>query len=183
MNNFLLKKILYCLVLLLLTCIITLSLSIPDHIKWELTGLYFTIGIITIALFYILQKNNLSGSIINLTTKRNKILLNTLSPISIILSIYLIPIQYFPLSAILILLSIIASILMQKILVINQKGIRYIMHWDLKWSSIDCYNFDKKNGILHIQQKNGKHKQIIDISSESHLTIQININKYFNKSL
>ena len=168
MNNFLLKKILYCLVLLLLTCIITLSLSIPDHIKWELTGLYFTIGIITIALFYILQKNNLSGSIINLTTKRNKILLNTLSP---------------PLSAILILLSIIASILMQKILVINQKGIRYIMHWDLKWSSIDCYNFDKKNGILHIQQKNGKHKQIIDISSESHLTIQININKYFNKSL
>lgn len=37
--------------------------------------------------------------------------------------------------------------------------------------------------ILHIQQKNGKHKQIIDISSESHLTIQININKYFNKSL
>ncbi|MCE9144140.1 hypothetical protein K0G29_02475, partial [Bacteroides fragilis] len=92
-------------------------------------------------------------------------------------------IQYFPLSAILILLSIIASILMQKILVINQKGIRYIMHWDLKWSSIDCYNFDKKNGILHIQQKNGKHKQIIDISSESHLTIQININKYFNKSL
>ena len=102
MNNFLLKKILYCLVLLLLTCIITLSLSIPDHIKWELTGLYFTIGIITIALFYILQKNNLSGSIINLTTKRNKILLNTLSPISIILSIYVIPIQYFPLSAILI---------------------------------------------------------------------------------
>lgn len=96
MNNFLLKKILYCLVLLLLTCIITLSLSIPDHIKWELTGLYFTIGIITIALFYILQKNNLSGSIINLTTKRNKILLNTLSPISIILSIYVIPIQYFP---------------------------------------------------------------------------------------
>ena len=91
MNNFLLKKILYCLVLLLLTCIITLSLSIPDHIKWELTGLYFTIGIITIALFYILQKNNLSGSIINLTTKRNKILLNTLSPISIILSIYVIP--------------------------------------------------------------------------------------------
>lgn len=88
MNNFLLKKILYCLVLLLLTCIITLSLSISDHIKWELTGLYFTIGIITIALFYILQKNNLSGSIINLTTKRNKILLNTLSPISIILSIY-----------------------------------------------------------------------------------------------
>ena len=85
MNNFLLKKILYCLVLLLLTCIITLSLSIPDHIKWELTGLYFTIGIITIALFYILQKNNLSGSIINLTTKRNKILLNTLSPIFIIL--------------------------------------------------------------------------------------------------
>ena len=69
MNNFLLKKILYCLVLLLLTCIITLSLSIPDHIKWELTGLYFTIGIITIALFYILQKNNLSGSIINLTIK------------------------------------------------------------------------------------------------------------------
>ena len=67
---------------------------------------------------------------------------------------------------------------MQKILVINQKGIRYIMHWDLKWSSIDCYNFDKKNGILHIQQKNGKHKQIIDISSESHLTIQININKW-----
>lgn len=50
MNNFLLKKILYCLVLLLLTCIITLSLSIPDHIKWELTGLYFTIGIITIAV-------------------------------------------------------------------------------------------------------------------------------------
>lgn len=182
MNNFLLKKILYCLVLLLLTCIITLSLSISDHIKWELTGLYFTIGIITIALFYILQKNNLSGSIINLTTKRNKILLNTLSPISIILSIYVIPIQYFPLSAILIFLSIIASILMQKILVINQKGIRYIMHWDLKWSSIDCYNFDKKNGILHIQQKNGKHKQIIDISSESHLTIQININKYLNKS-
>lgn len=41
MNNFLLKKILYCLVLLLLTCIITLSLSIPDHIKWELTGLYY----------------------------------------------------------------------------------------------------------------------------------------------
>ncbi|EXY44249.1 hypothetical protein M118_4286, partial [Bacteroides fragilis str. 3783N1-2] len=38
MNNFLLKKILYCLVLLLLTCIITLSLSMPDHIKWELTG-------------------------------------------------------------------------------------------------------------------------------------------------
>lgn len=97
MNNFLLKKILYCLVLLLLTCIITLSLSIPDHIKWELTGLYFTIGIITIALFYILQKNNLSGSIINLTTKRNKILLNILSPISIILSIYVIPIQFFQL--------------------------------------------------------------------------------------
>lgn len=95
MNNFLLKKILYCLVLLLLTCIITLSLSISDHIKWELTGLYFTIGIITIALFYILQKNNLSGSIINLTTKRNKILLNTLSPISIILSIYVIPRRVF----------------------------------------------------------------------------------------
>ncbi|EFR51350.1 hypothetical protein BFAG_00044 [Bacteroides fragilis 3_1_12] len=95
MNNFLLKKILYCLVLLLLTCIITLSLSISDHIKWELTGLYFTIGIITIALFYILQKNNLSGSIINLTTKRNKILLNTLSPISIILSIYVIPVHVF----------------------------------------------------------------------------------------
>lgn len=96
------------------------------------------------SLILYFTKNNLSGSIINLTTKRNKILLNTLSPISIILSIYVIPIQYFPLSAILILLSIIASILMQKILVINQKGIRYIMHWDLKWSSIDCYNFDKK---------------------------------------
>lgn len=182
MNNFLSKKTLYCLALLLLTCIITLSLSIPNHVKWELVGFYFIIGIIITALFYILQKKTLSGSIINLTTKRNKILLNTLSPISIILSIYVIPIQYFPLSAILILLSIIASILMQKILVINQKGIRYIMHWDLKWSSIDCYNFDKKNGILHIQQKNGKHKQIIDISSESHLTIQININKYLNKS-
>ena len=75
MNNFLLKKILYCLVLLLLTCIITLSLSIPDHIKWELTGLYFTIGIITIALFYILQKNInfLIISNINLDIKNSRI--------------------------------------------------------------------------------------------------------------
>jgi hypothetical protein len=127
-----------------------------------------------------LQKDSLPV-IINLTSTSSEIMQALLIVIIILLSIYVIPINYFIISVILILLSIfVVPVFAQKSLVISSKGIRYVCKWNLKWLDINTYNLDKENGILNIQVKNGENKQIRGIKRKHYSIIETSIDNYLN---
>jgi uncharacterized membrane protein YobD (UPF0266 family) len=115
--------------------------------------------------------------IIEVGTIKNNILYGTVPKLlSILLSIYVIPINYFALSVILILFSIALSVYKTSVLVISDKGLHYTLHWKIKWNMIDNCRIDETKGILHIQLKNGTQKQVNGIPSRYYSKLYININ-------
>ncbi|GHT63056.1 hypothetical protein FACS189451_09020 [Bacteroidia bacterium] len=131
-------------------------------------------------MIYYLQKKS-TPILINLTNISNEILQIVLIAIAILLSVYLIPIDYFIFSVILIITSILLSVFFQKMLVINSKGIRNVFKWNLKWDDIETYSLDKDNGTLNVQLRDGTNQQIKGIKSKYYPIILENISYYMKK--
>jgi hypothetical protein len=183
-NRYLLITGIISLVVLALMSIIMLFLFDDTAIKHYLLGiLCFCIVLITILLWFI-QKNT-STLIVDLTSLRDKIVQRIILIAAFMLSILVIPIAYSILSAILIILTgLISNFFLQKILVIDYRGIRYANHWGLmvfKWDNLDSYKLDEENGILEFKLKDGARKQITRIASKHYSIIEANINHFLKK--
>jgi Zn-dependent protease with chaperone function len=117
---------------------------------------------------------------IKLTSALSEILQSLLLVIIVFLSVYVISIDYFFISVILILAALILSTFTQKILVISSKGIRYVLKWELKWADIEACNLNKENGTLTIHVKDGENRQITSIKRKHYSVIENNIDNYLN---
>ena len=127
-------------------------------------------------------KKKSSPEIINFTTISSNILQTVLITVLVLLSIFIIPIDFFTISAILIIASILISILFfQKILTINDKGMRYGINWTLKWEDIDSCNIEEEKNTLSVHMKNGENKKISGINNKYCKVIESVISNHFKK--
>jgi hypothetical protein len=181
MKNKTLTNSLLCLFGVTLCCCVSIFFLVEKHeiIYCVLSFCLLIILFISGAMVYYLQKES-APIIINLTNISNEILQIGLIAIAIVLSVYIIPIDYFIFSVVLIITSILISVFLQKILIINSIGIRNVFKWNLKWDDIETYNLDKVNGTLNVQLRDGTDKQIKGIVLKHYSIIEENINQFLN---
>jgi len=137
--------------------------------------LLFVLAVIIMgALIRSLQRKS-SPIIIYLTGTFNEVLSFILTTTAILLSIYLIPNDYFFISVILIAAAMLTPFLCKKMLIINSIGICYFLKWIIKWEDIVGYDLNKTIGSLNIQMKDGTNKQITNIKSKCYSDIEASL--------
>ena len=122
-----------------------------------------------------MASKNSSPVVINLTSRRIQLLSRFLGIVCILLAIYVIPVDYFVFSVIVIVGILIASILSQKFLVFDEEKIRYPLHWSIKRHEIESYNIDENSNTIFFYLKNGSVKMIKGVNSKFFNTIDTNI--------
>ncbi|MCZ2690139.1 DUF5673 domain-containing protein, partial [Bacteroides fragilis] len=128
------------------------------------------------------SKRNYKVVVIYTANKFSSLNRNFFSYTILFLSIFLIPKDYFVITAIIISILFVINIWIPKWFIINNDGIRYF-HWNLKWENIQSYYLDKKNGTLSISIKNtNKKRHINGIKKNDYTLISRTIDKYFNKN-
>jgi len=80
----------------------------------------------------------------------------------------------------LILFFISCFLLTPKILVVDYNGIRHPYKWDLKWNKVKSYKLDQTRGVLIVEKKDGKKKQVTGLKKDDYNSIESMIAKYIN---
>ena len=149
---------------------------LPGTMKYYMLGAIGVCFILMLIALYISKKS--TPVIIDMTDIKVKILSQTLPPVVVLLSIFVIPVSHFAFTAILIVLGITVSVYLRKNFVIDSRGMRYTCRWGLKWDAVDYYNLDKEKGILDIRLKNGAQRQLTGIKPDYYQEIEENIDHY-----
>ena len=156
------------------------ALLFIENIYYQLSIIVF-VFILANSLIYF-SKRNYKGVVIYTANKFSSLNRNFFSYTILFLSIFLIPKDYFVITAIIISILFVINIWIPKWFIINNDGIRYF-HWNLKWENIQSYYLDKKNGTLSISIKNtNKKRHINGIKKNDYTLISRTIDKYFNKN-
>ena len=141
--------------------------SSSKHIMAYIIVGCLTILAIVIGIMIWFFKKKSTPEITNLTTFSSSILQLFLIIVVVLLSVYLIPVEYFIVSVILIVSTILFNILfLQKLITISDKGIRYGIKWTLKWEEINTYTIDKENKTFYLYMKSGECKKISSLNDK-----------------
>ena len=141
--------------------------------------------ILLICLFTLsyLRKKHAFPVLISLTSARNRFLIEFPLGAIMIISIIKVPVDYFYVTILIIVLAITIPVLfVRKYLAINSSEIRCSWYWSAKWDEIIECNIDDKEGTLRIKMRDNVTKLVTGISPRYCVIISENIDKYFTET-